>query len=147
VVINGITTTRSALAFEAEIPLTLGQNQLALTATSPNGHVTTMTLSVVLGTIPTITSMQPADGTKLYAETTITIQATATDAQNDPMVCQILLDEAVVVDWFTGASHPWTPTTSNLGLHSMEVRAKDDYGGEASIQAEVYVLREPVPPP
>ena len=147
VTVNGIVATRSGRTFQAQLPLIEGPNTLTITATSPNGLVATKTLTVTLGTIPTILSIQPADGTKLYFGTTVTAQATSVDKENDPLECQILLDGVVIVDWFAGASHPWTPTEAQRGLHIFEVRVRDAFGGFAARQAEVYVLRKPVLPP
>jgi hypothetical protein len=145
--ISGLTAVRAGLTFEVAVPLAPGNNTLTLTATSPNGYVTTQTLNVIQGTIPTITTIQPTNGAKLYASATVTIQATATDPEQDPLTCQILLDGQVVVNWFAGASQPWTPGATDLGRHTLEIRAQDGFGGVASRQAAVYVLRQPVPPP
>ena len=147
VTVNGATATRSGRTFSLNVPLIEGPNTITITATSPNGYASTKTLNVTLGTIPTILSIQPADGTKLYAGTTVSISATATDKENDPLECQILIDGIVTVDWFAGASHPWTPGTAALGPHTVESRARDGFGGFASKQAQVYVLRKPVLPP
>jgi len=147
VVINGITANRSGRTFQVAVPLTLGPNALSLVATSPLGHVTTQTLQVILGTIPTITTVQPPDGTKPYAGTTVTVQITATDAENDPLQYQVLLDGTIVMDWTSTNSYSWSPTLNNLGLHTLEARARDGFGGFASQPVDVYVVRQPVSPP
>jgi len=144
--VNGITATRSARSFEAAVPLLEGPNTLTITATSPRGYVATATRSMTLGTIPTITSVQPTDGTKRPAGTTITIQITATDKEADPVEFQILNNGAVFIDWTSSASHPWTPTATDRGSHTLEVRVRDGYGGYASQQVEVYVARRQVQP-
>jgi len=145
--VNGLVATRSGRAFEAQIPLIEGPNTLTITATSPNGFISTKTLTVVLGTIPTIVATQPVDGSKLYAGTGVTISATATDKENDPLEYQFLLAGQVVAGWGAGASLPWTPTEAQQGLRLIEVRVRDGFGGFASKQAEVFVLRKPVSPP
>ena len=144
---NGVAATRAGLTFEAALPLSIGLNTVTITATSPNGYISTKTLSVTLGTMPTVTAIQPPNGTKLYAGTAVTVQATATDAENDPLECQILLDGVIVVNWFTNASHPWTPGNANLGLHTLEVRARDGFGGYGSATSQLYILRRPVSHP
>jgi hypothetical protein len=144
---NGILAKRSARSFDVAVPLLEGANTLTITATSPNGFVSTKTLSITLGTIPTITAVAPADGTKLYVGTTETIQAIATDKEQDPIAYQALLDGQIAVDWSPQALYTWNLTTGQLGLHTVEVRVRDAFGGFASKQAEVYVLRKPVPPP
>jgi hypothetical protein len=147
VTVNGSSASRAGKTFTTSVSLIEGPNTLTITATSPNGFVSTSTLEVVLGTIPTIASTQPADAAKLYAGSATTLAATATDKESDPVELQILLDGAVVAGWAAGAAYPWTPGTSALGLHTVEIRARDGFGGVASRQAQVYVLRRPVPPP
>ena len=144
--VNGIVATRSAKSFEAAVPLLEGPNTLTITATSPRGYVSTETPSMTLGTIPTITSFQPPDGTKRPAGTTITITISATDKEADPVEFQILNNGAILVDWTSSSSNPWTPTEANRGVHALEVRVRDGFGGYASQQVEVYVARRQVQP-
>ena len=147
VTVNGTPASRSGRTFEVSASLIEGSNILTITATSPNGYVSTKTVAVILGTIPTILSLQPADGSKLYAGTGVTISAAATDKENDPLEYQFLLAGQVVAGWGAGASLPWTPTEAQRGLRLIEVRVRDGFGGNASKQAEVFVLRKPVSPP
>ena len=147
VTINGITAARSGLTFQAQVPLTVGQNVLGLLATSPNGYVTTQTLPVIKGTIPVVSMVQPADGSKSYDSTAVTIQGTGTDAQNDPLQYRLLLDGQVLMPWGSVNSAAWNPTLTDLGLHTIEVDVKDAYGGSGAQQAETYVVRKPVAPP
>ncbi len=144
--VNGIVATRSARSFEAAVPLLEGPNTLTITATSPRGYVSTKTHAMTLGTIPTITNLQPPDGTKRPAGTTITIQITATDKETDPLEFQILNNGAVLVDWTSSSSNPWTPTEADRGSHTLEVRVRDGFGGYASQQVEVYVAHRQVQP-
>jgi hypothetical protein len=148
VAIDGVLATRNRLAFQATVSLSsLGTNALTLTATSPNGYVTSSTLPVLRGTIPTITAIQPPDAGKLYAGSTITVQSTAIDAENDPLQCQLLLDGIVLVPWSPCASSAWTPSISDVGLRTIEGQVRDAFGGYGSRQAEVFVVRAPTPPP
>lgn len=144
--VNGIVATRSVRSFEAAVPLLEGPNTLTITATSPRGYVSTATRSITLGTIPTITSLQPSDGTKRPAGTTITVQITATDKEADPVEFQVLNNGAVLVDWTSSSSNPWTPTEADRGVHTLEVRVRDGFGGYASQQVEVYVAHRQVQP-
>lgn len=144
---SGVLATRSARSFDVAVSLLEGANSITITATSPNGFVSTKTLAVVLGTIPTITALQPADGAKLYAEDATTIQATVSDKEQDAVQCQILRDGIVSLDWAACSPSSWTPALSERGLRTLEVRVRDDFGGFAGKQVDVYVLRKPVSPP
>ena len=104
--VTGAVTTRSGRDFQAEVALSEGPNTITIIATSPNGYVSTKTWTVILGTIPTITAIQPADGSRLYVGSTATIQAEATDKENDPLECQILLNGQRYLDWVARAAHP-----------------------------------------
>ncbi len=143
---NGINATRSGRRFEVAVPLIEGPNAITLTATSPNGHVSTTTLTVTLGTIPTITTITPADHSQLYAGTPVTIRAEATDKEDNPIEYQLWLDGQLLVDWAQQASSVWPPDPTQYGLHVIEVRARDAFGGFASKQAEAFVVLTPLTP-
>jgi len=144
---NSVLATRTGKNFQAAVPLVEGPNTVMITATSPNGYTSTKTLSITLGTIPTITAIQPSDATKLYAGQSASIQTVATDKEGDPIEYQVLLDAGVLADWSAASTLSWTPTAAQSGLHTIEVRARDAFGGVALKQAEVFVLRKPVSPP
>lgn len=148
IVLNGVTAARAGQHFEVTVPLAVvGTNPLTLVATSPNNHVTTEIDTVMRGTIPSILSVQPVHGSKRYVEQPTTIHVTATDAENDPLEYQIRLDGTVVQNWSGSPSYGWTPPLAQLGPHTIDVRARDAFGGYASQQPHVYVLRHPVSPP
>ena len=146
VTINGLAASRTKRAFEVSVPLALGPNTLHLVATSPNKHVTTKDYPVTLGTIPTIQAVQPTDGAKLYVAAAATLQGAAVDAENDPVEYQILLDSQVLKEWSSQPSLLWTPPATALGVHAVEVRARDGFGGHGAQQTEVFVLNKPVSP-
>ena len=145
--INGVAASRTGTQFQAAVPIVLGLNVLTIHAVSPNNHVTDQTVQVVMGTIPTITAIQPANGTKIYLSDSVTIHATAVDAENDPLQCEILVDGVVLVEWMSNASYTWTPAASDLGIHMLEVRVKDAFGGSATQQTKAAVIHRPVSPP
>ena len=147
VVINGLTAGRTKRNFSVAVPLALGLNTLQLTATSPNGYVTQRTYQVTLGTIPAIQSSQPVDGTTLYAGTSVTLQATATDLEGDAVEHQFLIDGVVVGGWGSVASTTWTPAQSQFGLHQVTVGVRDAYGGSNTKDVDVFVVRPPVQHP
>ena len=145
--VNGLLAARVGRTFQVPVPLIEGANTLTVTATSPRAFVTTRTVTVTLGTIPTITSVQPPDRVKLPVGSVVNIQATATDKEHDPLQCQIMLDGQILVDWSTQAMYPWTPTDAQRGPHALEIRVRDDFGGFATQTARVYVVRSPVSHP
>ena len=148
VTINGVVSTRTGRTFQAAVPLpVIGANVIQLTAISPNGYRTDRTVSITRGTIPTITAVQPAQASKLYAAVATTLQVNAADAEADPISYQILLDGVVLIDWGSGRATTWTPTTSQFGPHTVTLKARDAYGGDRSQSVNVYVLRKPVSPP
>ncbi len=147
VTMNGTAATRAGRAFELSAPLILGPNVFHLVATSPNGYVTAADYTVILGAIPTIQAVQPPDGAKLYPGAATTIQVSATDQEGDPIQYQILVDGALLADWSAGPTQPWTPGANSVGLHTITVTVRDDYGGSHTQDAQVYVLRRPIEHP
>ncbi len=146
VTVNGQPAARTRRAFSASVNLVEGPNSVTVIATSPKGYATTKTVPVIRGTIPTIQSVQPLDGKKFYAGSPTTIQAIATDKENDPVTFQVLLDGAILVDWTANASQTWTPTLADRGRRTVEIRVQDGFGGYTSKQVSVYVIRMPVRP-
>ena len=145
--VNGIAATRSARSFEVAVPLTLGVNSLHLIAVSPNGYTTTTDDLLTLGTIPTIQTVAPIDGTLLYMGSVVTVQMSAVDQEHDPLAYQILLDGVPLSEWSSQPSVAWTPRSSQLGLHTLTYAVRDDYGGSKSERDEVLVIRNPIQHP
>ena len=145
--VNGLPTIRIGKNFQVSVPLTEGPNVLTVTATSPNGYVSTKTLTVMLGTIPTITDLDPSDGDLLEAGTPLTITARAVDKEGNPVEYQLWLDGQLLVDWTATASYVWTPAPTQEGLHVLEARVRDSFGGFSSRQTEMFVARPLVVPP
>lgn len=144
---NGVLASRSGKTFTVAVPLTtLGLNTITVKATSPNGYISTKTLTVTLGSIPTITPLVPAPSTKLYESVSQSILATATDAESDPIEYQFLLNGTILQDWGATSSASWTPSLAQLGRQVVEVKVRDGFGGESIQQSRVYVIRKPVPP-
>jgi len=145
--IDGVSPTRNVLQFQAEFPLVVGANSFTITATSPLGHIATKQVNVTRGTIPTITNVVPADASKVYAGQPVTLDATATDAEGDPVEYQLLRNGQVVADWTATPAQTWVPVDAEAGVQAIEVRARDAFGGVASQPTELYVVRPPVSPP
>jgi hypothetical protein len=147
VTVNGITASRTARAFEVSVPLTLGANTLSLIATSPNGYTTTRTYPVILGTIPSIQAVQPADASKVYAGMSLTIQITASDAEGDPIEYQVLIDGAPLAAWGSASTQPWTPGLGQLGVRTVTAAVRDAFGGSRTQDVAVFVVRPPIEHP
>ena len=147
VTVNGLTATRSAQNFQVQVPLALGSNALTLIATSPNNHVTQQPLTVARGQLPIITGIAPPDGSKSYADTTVTIQGSATDPDNDPLEFQLSIDGQVVTPWSSASSTTWTPSTTVIGIHPIRVEVRDNFGGAPLQDVEAYVVHQPIAPP
>jgi len=147
VTVNGVVAARSDRTFELSLPLTLGSNSLHLVAISPNGHVTERDDTITLGTIPTIQTIQPPDAAKVYAGTATTIQVGAADQEGDAISYQVRVDGTPLGAWNTSSSQPWTPGMNELGLHTLTMATRDDYGGSSTRDVEVFVVRQPVQHP
>lgn len=148
VAIPGLTVTRDGRAFTTTASLPEVQPYtLTITATSPNGYVSTHTLRVTRGTIPTLTSAIPADGAKGYWEQPVTLTMTATDAQDDALEYQLLRNGTPLSEWSAAPAQAWTPSQQDAGVHTFEFRVRDAYGGFASETHDVLILRPPVSPP
>lgn len=149
VTIHGQTDHIPGRIFEAGLPLGLGSNPLNLVARGPepNNFVTTQILQVLRGALPLVTGVQPADRAKAYAGEPVTIQVEASDPDGDALLYQIQVDGALLLDHSPVSSQPWTPGLSQFGVRPIEVRVQDGFGGVASKQIEVYVVRKPINPP
>ena len=148
VTVNGIAATRTKRAFEISLPLILGPNAVHLTAKSPNGFdATPKDYVITLGTIPTIQTVSPGDGTKLYLGTPVTFTATASDREQDPIQYRLLLNGAPVGTWGAANTLPWTPGVSQLGLQQVSVEVKDDFGGSNRKNQDTFVIHAPVQHP
>ncbi len=145
--VNSALAKRVGKTFEATIPLTEGPNSVTIAALSPKNHPASKTVTITLGTIPTIQAAQPADGAKLYAQRPAAIQITATDKEGDLIQFQVLLDGTPLGDWGPSMPQLWTPNVSQMGLHTLTVQARDDYGGSSTRAAEVFVVRPPIDHP
>ena len=145
--INGVTASRTGTAFDVSIQLIPGANPLNLEATSPNNYRTTQTKTITLGTVPTVGTVTPATGSILPAQSAVTILMSGTDTENDPIQFQVLLDGAVLSDWASSASRSWTPAITLMGLHTLTINARDDYGGSNGKNVDVFVVRPPVDHP
>jgi len=129
------------------LPLQPGRNAVHLVATSPNGHVTQQDATMTLGAVPAIQSVEPSDGTKIYAGRMVPIRAIATDPDSDPVEYQIVLDGAILADWSSDPQLSWLPELGQPRVHALTVNARDGFGGQSSKTVSVYVVHPPIEPP
>ncbi len=147
VTINGIVASRTGRAFELELPLGSGANALRVEAISPNGHRTSQTHEIVLGTLPRLDQIMPVDGTLVYADHPLTLDMSATDQEGDALEYHVSLDGAPLIPWSATSTHSWVPSMDQHGLHTLSFQVRDAYGGARSQDAEIIILHPPILPP
>ena len=145
--VNGVTASRAGKSFSALRALIVGSNTVTVTATSPRGLVSTKAFTIVLGTVPTLTTLQPVDASKLLVGIPVSIQASATDLENDPIQYQFLVDGVVLADWGPAVLQPRTPSADQAGVHRLTVNARDGFGGSSTKSSDVFVVRKSVDRP
>jgi hypothetical protein len=118
-----------------------------VTATSPRGLPASKTITVTRGTIPTLQSVQPLDGTKLLIGSPAVFAITATDLEGDPREFRMLLDGAPMGSWSSSQPPPWTPASGQVGPHRLTAGVRDGFGGEATEDVDVYIIRPAVQHP
>ena len=66
-----------------------------------------------------------------------------------PLVAELkrMVDGGALGGWSSAATQTWTPSANQSGVHTVTVKARDGDGGEASRDAEVYVVRPPIQHP
>lgn len=94
---------------------------------------------------PTITAFSPADKSKFYKQTVVTLSVTATDADNDPLQYRFLVDGVVLQDWGSSTSVNWDTTSVNFGWHTLRVEVKDPTH-TVSQQSAVFIFWRPPSP-
>jgi len=145
--LNGIQAARSGLEFSANIPLNPGPNDIVVEAISPNGHLTTQSHTVTLGSVPLLVGMTPQDGTLSEHGRPLEIQLEAADAESDPVQYRVLMDGFALCPWAGAAAFSWTPDEGETGLRTLQFEARDDFGGADVRTVEIFVARSPIAHP
>ncbi|MDP3722931.1 MAG: hypothetical protein Q8R91_05465 [Candidatus Omnitrophota bacterium] len=96
---------------------------------------------------PVISTFSPVDASKFLHGTTISLSATATDADGDALEYQFNGNGLTRQIWSATSTHDWLTTVSDIGLQTTKVEVRDGHGGSATTQQDVYVLRRLVSPP
>ena len=110
-------------------------------AISPHGYVTTKDYVVILGTIPTVQSVQPAMHSVVLADRATILRATVLDAEGDAVECRFLLDGTALGDWNAACSQTWTPILNQIGKHVLTAAVRDSFGGEQSQEVSIRIAR------
>jgi len=85
-------------------------------------------------TAPVVTITEPADGATVSG--TVTITATATDAQDGTLIPSIYIDDVYMV---TANTYEWDTTTYSDGYHTIKATATDSGGLTGTDTVTVYV--------
>jgi len=96
---------------------------------------------------PVISAFSPADASKFLHGDSVTLSATASDADGDSLEYQFSSNGILRQGWSALTSYRWLTTASNIGLQIIKVEVRDGHGGVATRQQEIYVVRKPVLPP
>ena len=96
---------------------------------------------------PVINTFSPVDASKFLHGTTVSLSATATDADGDALEYQFNSNGLTRQIWSATNTHDWLTTVSDIGLQTTKVEVRDGHGGSVTKQQEVYILRRPVSPP
>jgi RHS repeat-associated protein len=127
-------------------PTTAGTYDFVVQADDGRGGLTTQAYAVTTTTGnnnqgPAITSTAP---TQAGAENEFAYQVTATDADGDALSYYLSqAPEGLAIDRTTGEIR-WTPTASQVGTQTVDVRVLDGRGGEANQSFEVTVDPAPI---
>jgi len=95
---------------------------------------------------PAISGVTPADGTAFTEGDSVTITATASDLDGDPLGYQFLVDGAVTRAWSSSAAFAWD-TAGKTKLHTITVQVRDGLGRQTESQIKFFGYRRPVSPP
>lgn len=97
--------------------------------------------------VPAISAFSPADASKFLHGDTLTLAVTASDADGDALEYQFSSNSLIKQPWSSLASHGWLTTAGDIGLKTIRVDVRDNHGGSAQREQEIYVFRKPVSPP
>lgn len=97
--------------------------------------------------VPVISVFSPADASKFLHGGSVTLSATASDADGDALEYQFSSNGVTKQGWSVSNTFSWLTTTSDIGLKTIRVDVRDNHGGTAVREQEIYVLRRPVSPP
>ena len=97
--------------------------------------------------VPTISTLTPADASKSVAGAMVTLSLLASDADGDALEYQFSANGIVKQAWSSAAAFNWQTTSADIGLTMIKGEVRDGHGGSAQLQQEIYVVRPPIAPP
>ena len=89
--------------------------------------------------IPQITSFSPKHLSTLITGEKLLITVKAQDADGDRLYCRYYMDGGLLKDWTTDTSFALTTATKDEGRHRIEIEVKDNKGGVARKQSDIYI--------
>ncbi len=99
---------------------------------------------------PAVTNLATDLASPQVAGAAVTFTATASDTENDPLQYMFLLDNQPKTSWADNPSWTWTTSATDIGSHSIEVRAKDSKhnpDGDSSKAIDFVISAPPNNPP
>ena len=99
---------------------------------------------------PAVTDLASDLASPQVAGATVTFTASASDPENDPLQYMFLLDGQPKTSWTDNPSWAWTTAATDIGSHSIEVRAKDNKhnpDGDSSKAIDFVISAPPNNPP
>ncbi|WP_224248907.1 PKD domain-containing protein [Hyalangium gracile] len=129
--------------------LSAGSHTLTLTATDSLGASSSasvlVTVTVQGQTAPTVSITRPANGFTLFAGTPLTLEGTATDAEDGPLSGASLRWSSSLAGSL-GTGSPLTVPGLSPGSHELVLTARDSTGNESAARITVEVLPANNPP-
>ena len=99
---------------------------------------------------PTMDGLTPSPASPQVAGASVTFAATASDTESDPLQYMFLLDNQPKTSWTDNPAWTWTTAATDIGSHSIEVRAKDSKhnpDGDSSKAIDFVISAPPNNPP
>ena len=88
-----------------------------------------------------------SNGSFVSVGSAATIQVNATDPDGDPIAYQMSIDGSPLGAWSSQTAQSWTPGLGQLGLHTIMVSIRDEFGGSSMQRVDVWVIRPPIEHP
>jgi hypothetical protein len=96
--------------------------------------------------VPDVTGIDPADGTFVYADTSIIVSPICNNPSGYTFQYQFTIKNAVKQAWSGISTYLWAPRQSDIGPADMKVEVRNQYGTNYRTST-VCVVQPPVSPP
>lgn len=128
---------------QRSVTLSAGTHTLTLTATDSLGAAGSASVLVTVTspgqTAPTVTITRPTNGFTLFEGTPLTLEGTATDAEDGPLTGAALRWSSSIAGAL-GTGSPLTVPGLAVGSHELFLTARDSSGAESAARVRVEVL-------